>query len=56
MQLDKKAQIHLTKQITYYNKELTKHSRHNNILPLLFRGGTNTTFLAGLYENRLVVE
>ncbi len=49
----KKVQINLTKQITHYNKELTKHSGHNNILPLLFRGGTNTTLLTGLYEEQI---
>ena len=53
MELDKKVQINLTKQISHYHKELTKHPGHDNILPLLFRGSTNTTFLTDVYEEQI---
>ena len=53
MNLDKEVHKDLTKQITNYTENLIKHPGHDNILMLLFRGGTNTTFLTGLYEEQV---
>lgn len=36
-----------------YNKDLKNHPGHKIIMRLLFRGGTNNSFLTGFYENHI---
>lgn len=36
-----------------YQEELKNHPGHKIIMRLLFRGGTNNSFLTGFYENHI---
>ncbi len=52
-QLDKIVHTDLFTQISSYNKSLKQHPGHKIIMRLLFRAGTNTSILTGLYENNI---
>lgn len=51
--LDTKTHQDLTKQISFYDIQLYEHVGHGIVMNILFRGGTNTTFLTPLYEKQI---
>jgi hypothetical protein len=53
LELDTKTHQDLTKQISLYDDQLCEHIGHGIIMNILFRGGTNTTFLTPLYEEQI---
>ena len=52
-QLDQKVHTDLFTLMGNYNSELKNHPGHKIIMRLLFRGGTNNSFLTGFYENHI---
>ncbi|MDA9364511.1 DUF6090 family protein [Flavobacteriaceae bacterium] len=52
-QLDQKVHTDLFTLMGNYTLELKKHPGHKIIMRLLFRGGTNNSFLTGFYENHI---
>ena len=52
-QLDQKVHTDLFTLIGNYSSELKNHPGHKIIMRLLFRGGTNNSFLTGFYENHM---
>ena len=52
-QLDEKVHTDLFTLMGNYNSELKNHPGHKIIMRLLFRGGTNNSFLTGFYENHI---
>jgi len=52
-QLDQKVHTDLFTLMGNYNSELKNHPGHKIIMRLLFRGGTNNSFLTGFYENHM---
>ena len=52
-QLDQKVHTDLFTLMGNYTSELKNHPGHKIIMRLLFRGGTNNTFLTGFYENHI---
>jgi len=51
--LEQKVHKDLFTQISWYTKSLKSHEGHKIIMRLLFRGGSNTSLLTGLYENHI---
>ena len=54
-QLDQKVHTDLFTLMGNYNSELKNHPGHKIIMRLLFRGGTNNSFLTGFYENHIKI-
>ena len=52
-QLDQKVHTDLFTLMGNYTSELKNHPGHKIIMRLLFRGGTNNSFLTGFYENHI---
>jgi len=52
-QLDQKVHTDLFTLMGNYTLELKNHPGHKIIMRLLFRGGTNNSFLTGFYENHI---
>ena len=52
-QIGEKVHKNLFTQISWYSKSLKSHEGHKIIMRLLFRGGSNTSLLTGLYENHI---
>ena len=52
-QLDQKVHTDLFTLLGNYTSALKKHPGHKIIMRLLFRGGTNNSFLTGFYENHI---
>ena len=52
-QLDQKVHTDLFTLMGNYTSELKNHPGHKIIMRLLFRGGTNNSFLTGFYENHM---
>ena len=52
-QLDQKVHTDLFTLMGNYTLELKNHPGHKIIMRLLFRGGTNNSFLTGFYENHM---
>ena len=52
-QLDQKVHTDLFTLMGNYTSKLKNHPGHKIIMRLLFRGGTNNTFLTGFYENHI---
>ena len=52
-QLDQKVHADLFTLMGNYTSELKNHPGHKIIMRLLFRGGTNNSFLTGFYENHI---
>ena len=52
-QLDQKVHKDLFTLLGIYTSELKKHPGHKIIMRLLFRGGTNNSFLTGFYEKHI---
>lgn len=53
-ELDQKVHTNLFSLMGKYNEDLKRHKGHEIIMRLLFRGGTNTTFLTGFYEKHIL--
>ncbi len=52
-ELDQKVHTDLFTLMGNYTLELKNHPGHKIIMRLLFRGGTNNSFLTGFYENHI---
>lgn len=52
-ELDQKVHTDLYTLMGNYTQELKNHPGHKIIMRLLFRGGSNTSLLTGLYENHI---
>ena len=52
-ELDQKVHSDLFTLMGNYTSELKNHPGHKIIMRLLFRGGTNNSFLTGFYENHI---
>ena len=52
-QLDQKVHTDLFTLMGNYTSKLKNHPGHKIIMRLLFRRGTNNTFLTGFYENHI---
>ena len=52
-ELDQKVHTDLFSLLGKYSMELKNHPGHKIIMRLLFRGGTNNSFLTGFYENHI---
>tara|TARA_B110000091_G_scaffold1428_1_gene1347 strand:+ start:170 stop:922 length:753 start_codon:yes stop_codon:yes gene_type:complete len=53
-ELDRKVHTDLYTLMGKYTLELKNHPGHKIIMRLLFRGGTNNTFLTGYYEDHII--
>ena len=53
-ELDKKVHTNLFTLLGNYGMKLKNHPGHEIIMRLLFRGGTNNSFLTGFYENHII--
>ena len=51
--LERKVHKNIFTQISWYTKSLKSHDGHKIIMRLLFRGGSNTSLLTGLYKNHI---
>ena len=54
-ELDQKVHTDIYSLLGKYSMELKNHSGHKIIMRLLFRGGTNNSFLTGFYENHIKI-
>ena len=54
-ELDQKVHTDLFSLLGKYSMELKNHPGHKIIMRLLFRGGTNNSFLTGFYENHIKI-